>query len=147
MSLFAKSVASLLLGMSAFPVAAAHFTLEVPVRVQNAPSIVSLTVECLVSRVRVDEPYPAGSTNVIGRGSQRVLTSGANYDNVVLVEVNADGIIPAAEARSYSCSMRASGNARTGGGYAASSASFREAYETATGQTLDRLTVIVRGNL
>ena len=127
--------------------AAADFTLDVPLRVENAPSLSRITVDCMVSRVRLEDPYRSGSTNVIGRGSATVPVTGGRFDGTVTVEINNTSIIPSSEARSYSCALTGNGTARTGAPYAASPDNFRSVYETATGQTLDRLTAHARANL
>lgn len=127
--------------------AAADFTLEVPVRFANVPSVTSATVDCLISRVEVGGPGGSGGTNVVGRGSASVPVSGGAYDGSVTVEINSDGIIPASDARSYRCSLRAAGTARTGSTYTASPGNFQDVYTTATGATLDSVTTNVQGNL
>jgi hypothetical protein len=126
---------------------AADFTLDVPVRVQNVPSLINLTVDCYVSRVLTTDPYPAGGTNVIGRGSASTPVSGGSFDGTLTIEIDNTGIIPSSSARSYSCAMRGAGRATTGAGYTASSGNFAAVIETATGQTLDRATVTTRANL
>jgi len=124
---------------------AADFTFKVPLRVENVPTMERVYVECYVSRVPLGGPGRAAGSNVIGRGSTPVTIRGGRYSGTVGVEVNAAGIIPASSARSYACSIRGSGRATTGATYAASSDNFRRVYETATGHTLDRLTVRTTG--
>lgn len=126
---------------------AADFTFDVPVHLENVPSMTAVAVECLVSRVALGGPYAAGGTNVIGRGSASIAVSGGSYDGTVSVEVNNSSIIPSSEARSYICSMRAAGTARTGATYAASTDNFGSVYELATGQTLERLVVRAEAGL
>lgn len=139
----AAALAMLLTGTAT----AADFTLEVPVRFANVPSVTGATVDCLISRVEVGGPGGAGGTNVVGRGSAPVPVSGGAFDGTVTVEINSDGIIPASDARSYRCSLRAAGTARTGSTYTASSGNFGDVYTTATGATLDSVTTTVQGNL
>src|SRR5688500_8616488 len=86
--------------------AAADFTLDVPVRIQNVPSLSMLYVECLVSRAAIGEPGAAGGTNVVGRGSASTPVSGGSYDGTLTIEIDNVGIIPSSSARSYRCSMR-----------------------------------------
>lgn len=136
---------SLLLGASG-AAGAADFTFNIPLRIENVPSVVSVAIECAVSRLRVGEPYPFGGTNVVGRGSTVVHPVGGRYNGTVRVVVNATGINPAASAQSYLCSMRASGRATTGAAYAASSGNMKEVYERATGHVLDRHVTKVHDN-
>ena len=133
--------------IAATPVAAADFTLDVPVRLQNLPALTSVGVDCLISRVAPGGPYAAGGTNVIGRGSAPVPISGGSFDGTVTVEIDNSSIIPSSEARSYICSMRGSGRATTGTTYTASSGNFQDVYQTATGQTLDRVMVHAEGSI
>lgn len=126
---------------------AADFTFDVPVHLENVPSMQTAYIECLVSRVALGGPYAAGGTNVIGRGSASVSVSGGNYDGTVAVEVNNSSIVPSSEARSYMCGMRAVGTARTGATYSASTDNFATVYETATGQTLERVAVRAEAGL
>lgn len=141
------SLATMAAGLLAQPAAAADFTFDVPLRISNMPSVTQVHVDCLVSRVAMSDPYPAAERNVMGRGEASVSISGGNFDGIVTVEVNNRSIVPSAEARSYRCSQRAIGTARTGVTFTASSGNYREAYETATGTTLDRLTASVQANL
>lgn len=126
------------------PLQAADFTLEVPLRVANVPTMHTVYVECLVSR---SPTGGAAGSDIVGRGSRMVTLAGGRYDGTVTVEINATGINPAASARSYRCSARGLGTASTGATYAAQSGNFRDVYERATGHTLDRLTVNVSGPL
>lgn len=125
---------------------AADFTFNIPLRVENVPSMETVTVKCLVSSVRVGEPYAAGRGNVVGQGQTTVRPVDGGYNGVVRVEVNASGINPASSAQSYSCNLSASGAATTGATYAASPGNFADVYERATGHTLDRTTLSTRAN-
>jgi hypothetical protein len=127
--------------------AAADFTFDVPVRVQNAPGLETLYVNCRVSRVPSDGATPWAGSNVIGEARASVFVRSGNYDGTVTVEVENRGIIPSSSARSYSCSLDGVARAATGRGVVLSSGTFRDGYETVTGHRLDRLTTRVRGDL
>lgn len=126
--------------------AAADFTFDVPVRIENAPSMTTAYIDCVVWRAAVGEVY-SGPGNMMGRGGTSVPVTGGRYEGTVTIEVNASGIIPAADARSYSCSLRAVGTSRSGTTYSAMPDNFRTVYETATGQTLTLANNQTRANL
>ena len=126
------------------------FTFEVPIRIENARDLVAVRVECVVSRAAMDSGVPAFSPeNTVGRGQTRVPISltGGSYTGSVEVVVNAAGLASAAEARSYGCSMAGYMPVTATWDGIMESGSFRERYESATGQTLQRLTTSVRANL
>ena len=136
-----------MLACVAQPALAADFTFDVPVSLANVPSGQRLTVSCYVSKAALDEPTRAGGTNVVGRGSAAVPIVNGNFDGVVTVEVNAEGLNPAASGRSYTCSMAMSGTARTGSAYRASVDNFARVYEDATGTALESVKTSVSANL
>lgn len=126
---------------AASPASAADFTFDVPVSVQNLPSMHTLWRNCTIYTA-----YPGG--RIIGRAESRSIpTIGGSYEGTVTIEVNASGITPASEARAYACSLRGNGTARTGSTYAASPDNFAEVYPTATGHSLSRANNTVRGPL
>jgi hypothetical protein len=136
--LLAPALAAMLL---AGPAAAADFTLDVPVRLENVPSMTEARVSCLISRIPIGGDGISQERHVLGRGSARVPVADGRYDGTVTVEINNSSIIQSSEARSYVCSLDASGRSRTGVPYTASSGNFEEVYETATGQRLERAAV------
>lgn len=146
MHLLRKSILVPFLLGGSVAVGAADFTFNVPLRIENVPSVETLGITCKVSRVRVSDPYPLGGTNVVGQGSAVVRPVGGRYSGTVRITVNASGINPAASAQSYFCSLRASGRAATGATYTASPGNMKEVYERATGHVLDRHVANVRGN-
>lgn len=126
---------------AATPAAAADFTFDVPVRVQNLPSMHTLSLRCIIYTA-----YPGGY--IMGRGSSgNFPITGGNFEGTLTIEVNADGIRTASEARAYSCSLEGLGTARTGSTYRSSPDNFQSVYETATGHTLVRAINTVRGTL
>jgi hypothetical protein len=125
----------------AAPASAADFTFDVPVRVQNVPSMHTLYLSCTIYTA-----YPGGTIMARGESGNFPITGGA-YEGTVTIEVNADGIRPAAEARAYACSLEGLGTARTGATYRSSASNFRSAYETATGHTLTTANNTVRGTV
>jgi hypothetical protein len=139
--------AALLAAVPASPAVAADFTLDVPVRLENVPSISRVTINCLVSRQLLEGDTPSGLANVIGRGQAVIDVVGGRYDGTVTIEIENTGFIPSSAARSYSCSMDAVGRATTGAGYTASSGNFEDIYQTATGQRLERFTTTAMANL
>jgi hypothetical protein len=138
---------SALVMAAAQPAIAADFTLDVPVRLVNTPGIETLYVECLISRVEAGGVSAAGGSNVVARGRQSVPISGGSYEGTVTVEMDNSSIVPSSEARSYICSMRGVGTARTGTAFTASSGNFADVYLTAMGITLDSVRTTVQGNL
>jgi hypothetical protein len=126
---------------------AADFTLTVPLRLENVPTIESLTIDCRVSIEPVGGRSPMASYNLVGSGSALVgpIRDG-HYSGNVTVEVVARGVHPPSSAKSYSCSISARVRATTGGVVLASSDSFRRTYETATGHTLDSVAAVTSGN-
>jgi hypothetical protein len=141
------ATAAIAAGFVAQPAAAADFTFDVPLRIANLPAIETVRVECFVSRIEAGGAYQAAERNVLGRGDATVPISGGNFDGTVTVEVENRSISPSTEVRSYSCSQTAVGTARTGVRFAASPGNYQEAYETATGATLDRVVPRVQANL
>ena len=139
--LLASSLVAVLASTAA---SAADFTLNVPLRIENVPSMTRVTVNCLVSKQPVSGHSHAAGTNIVGRGSQTVNIVDGRYTGTARVEINASGINPAASGQSYTCSLSGWGSARTGATYAASPSNFQSVYETATGHTLDRVTTSTR---
>lgn len=134
-------VAAFAMAAVAAPVSAADFTFDVPVSVQNLPSMHTLVVSCTVYTA-----YPGGT--IMARGaSGPIAMTGGNYEGTVTIDVNASGIRPASEARAYGCSLEGLGTARTGSTYRSSPSNFTEVYQTATGHTLARVNNTVRGPL
>lgn len=127
--------------------AAADFTFEIPVELNRLPTVTGFAVSCGVSRVALGEPYPFGAGNVVGRGETAHALSGGSFSGVVAVTVNANGLVPANEGRSYSCSIRISGTARTGTTYTANPGNMESVYSTATGQTLVTVVASVSGEI
>jgi hypothetical protein len=113
--------------------------------ISNAPSVVSVRVECSVSRVEPGGVGQFGGGDVVGTGFAVVPVSGGNYSGTPTVEVSATGIITPDQARSYVCQLTANGRARTGAAYSASSGNMQAAYETATGTTLTSFRSTVGG--
>ena len=136
-----RLLAALVTAIAATPVSAADFTFDVPVQVQNLPSMHTLFLSCTIYTA-----YPGGT--IIGRGnSGNFPMTGGSYEGTMTIEVNADGIRPASEARAYSCSLEGLGTARTGSTYRSSPDNFRRVYETATGHMLSLATNTVRGTV
>ena len=136
-----RLIAAVALSALAAPAAAADFTFDVPVRVQNVPSMHTLYLSCSVWTAYPDD-------RLVGRGSSPPIpTTGGSYEGTVTIEVNATGITPAAEARVYNCALEGSGTALTGSTYRSSPDNFRAVYERATGHTLVTATNQVRGTL
>lgn len=127
--------------VAAAPASAADFTFDIPVSVQNLPSMHTLFVECSVFTA-----FPGGAL-IANRRSGPIAMTGGNYEGTVTVEVNADGLILASEARVYRCSLEGQGTARTGATYSSSPDTFESIYELATGHTLLRVNNLVRGTI
>lgn len=115
---------------SAAPGIAADFTFDVPVRVENLPSVTTLAVQCAVYTA-----YPGGRIISVAR-SPGVTVSGGSYDATIMVEVDNRSITPSSDARAYRCSLIGEGTARTGTRYSMSPDNFVEAYQRATAHTL-----------
>lgn len=111
---------------STAPASAADFTFDVPVRVENLPSVTTLAVQCAVYTA-----YPGGRIISVAR-SPGVTVSGGSYDGTIMVEVDNRGITPSSDARAYRCSLIGEGTARTGTRYSMSPDNFVEAYQRAT---------------
>ena len=140
-----SALATAAMGLFASAASAADFTFDVPLRLQNVPSVNTARISCVVYRSALGtvETGP----NRIGRADVDIPISGGAYDGNVTVEVDNSGIIPSSEARSYSCYIYALGTSRTGTTYGASYGNFRAVYDVATGHTLDRLVPVVRGSI
>ncbi len=138
-----RTAIRLLAAMTAFgcaaPVAAADFTFDVPVRVDNLPSLTSIGVQCAVYTA-----YPAGSIIAVSR-SVPVPVSGGSYAGTVVVEVNNGGLTPSSDARAYGCALTGEGTGRTGTRYGLSPDNFADVYTRATGHSLVSPNNQVRG--
>jgi hypothetical protein len=132
--------------LAGIPAFAADFTFDVPVNIENMPSVVSFRVDCYVSRIAPGAAGAAASTeNVIGRGTKNIVISGANYHATVTVEVDNTSIIPSADAKQYRCSINLrGGTSSTGPGYDVGS---QMMYERVTGLHLDRAVFSAGGPL
>jgi hypothetical protein len=135
------------LAATATAAAAADFTLDVPVRIENVPSMTTATVTCQISRIAAGAGGASAGRHILGRGSARIPVVDGRFDGTVTIEIDNTSIIPSSDARSFSCYMDASGRSRTGVTYAASPGNFEEVYQTATGQRLDRAAVTLEAGL
>lgn len=125
--------------------AAVDFTLQVPLTISNIPSASTAVVDCSISKVEVAGVSPLAGGNVIGTGSASQAITGGSFSGALTVAVNATGIIPPSQAKSYWCSFRIAGRATTGATYAASSGNMADVIRTATGQTLTEVRTSVNG--
>jgi hypothetical protein len=75
--LLAGTAAAALIGA---PAAAADFTLDVPVSVQNVPLLTQVQVDCYVSVLPAGTSGAAADSNVIGRGSATVDAPASPHD-------------------------------------------------------------------
>ena len=123
----------------AAPCVAADFTFDVPVRVDNLPSLTSIAVNCVVYTA-----YPGGSIIAVNR-SAPVPVSGGSYAGTIVVEVNNAGLTPSSDARAYSCALTGEGTGRTGTRYGLSPDNFADVYARATGHSLVSPNNRVRG--
>ncbi|MGI8932424.1 MAG: hypothetical protein ACR2FK_08615 [Sphingomicrobium sp.] len=138
---YIRALAALAALAIATPAGAADFTFDVPVSVENLPSMHTILVSCAVYTA-----YPGG--RIVGTGnSPTVAMSGGSYAGTITVEVNTSGLAPASEARAYGCSLEGLGTARTGVTYRSSPSNFADAYQRATGHMLSRANNTVRGPL
>ncbi len=125
-----RLLAALTAAACAAPAGAADFTFDVPVRVDNLPSLTSIAVQCAVYTA-----YPGGRIIEVAR-SGPVTVSGGRYEGTVTVEVTNRSLTPSTDARAYRCSLVGVGTARTGSGYTLSPDNFVDVYARATGHSL-----------
>lgn len=109
--LLAGTAAAALIGA---PAAAADFTLDVPVSVQNVPLLTQVQVDCYVSVLPAGTSGAAADSNVIGRGSATVDAPGGTYNGTVTVAVENRGILRSVDARSYHCDLNGRGRSPSG---------------------------------
>ncbi|MEO6582319.1 MAG: hypothetical protein ABIN68_05880 [Sphingomicrobium sp.] len=114
----------------AAPASSADFTFDVPVTVENLPSLTSIGVQCAVY-----SGATVGGIIAVAR-SAPVAVSGGRYDGTITVEVNNEGLTPSSEARSYRCGVVGGGTSRTGVAYGLSIDSFIDGYQRATGHMI-----------
>jgi hypothetical protein len=124
---------------------AADFTLQVPLTISNIPSAATAGLDCSISKVEVAGVSPLAGGNVIGTGSVSQAITGGSFSGVLTVVVNATGIIPPSQAKSYWCSFRITGRATTGATYTASPGNMADVIHTATGQTLTEVRSSISG--
>jgi hypothetical protein len=128
--------------VAAAPASAADFTFDVPVRVENLPSLTTIRVRCSVQTAEPDR-------HILGNGySAYVSVTGGRFEGTIMVEVNNDdAFIPSSDARIFDCALIGEGTSRTGRVYALSPSYFVETYERATGHTIVTANNQVRGTI
>lgn len=127
---------------------APDFTFTVPVEISGTPTVISARIDCVVSRLmRPDGSPDLSGANVIGRGSTVQPVTGGAFNGNVVVAVRAEGLVPASEARGYTCAIAINGTGRTGAGFQAQSGNMAAIYETATGGRLATVVARVRGTI
>jgi len=91
---------------------AADFTLNVPINLKNIDSRASyIFVRCLISKTKYRGDSPAATRNVIGRARVKVsIPYSGNINRVIPVRINADSNRIREEAKTYLCSLGASGS-------------------------------------
>lgn len=120
--------------LTAIPAAAADFTINVPVTLENMPAARRILVVCTV----YDNDRSGGDTrSVVGSGSSPWFdVTGGRHSATIRVEFNAEVSRGPSAARSYSCNLQVQGVRADGrpfdSGYTALAGSWREI----TGQTL-----------
>jgi hypothetical protein len=124
---------------------AANFTFTVPLTITNVPSATRAVVFCTVSRGTLGGVFPFAARNIVGNGSTAQPLTGGAFFGSVMVAVNADKVIPASTARSYSCNISLNGRSTDGPAYIASFANMADAVLRATGQTLTTTQTSVSG--
>jgi hypothetical protein len=127
------------------PSTAATFTFTVPLTIANVPSATRAVVFCTVSRGTLGGVFPFAARNIVGNGSTAQPLTGGAFSGSVMVAVNADKVIPASSARSYSCNVSLNGRSTDGPAYIASFANMADAVLRATGQTLTTTQTSVSG--
>jgi hypothetical protein len=141
------SLAALVLLSVTAPAAAADFTINVPVTIDNMPAARQLQVLCSA----YDTTDGTGDArNVIGSfSSPRLPVSGGRYSGTVTVTFNADaGRLPSL-ARSYACYVNIFGAMADGREFEAAYMGLPSLWQTATGQrvTVEPSTMVVRGTI
>ncbi len=128
--------------VAAAPASAADFTFDVPVRVENMPSLTTIQVQCAV--------YTADRAGrILGVAvSPWVRVTGGRFEGTIAVEVNNDdAFTPSIDARTYRCGLTGIGTSRTGRDFRMSLENFVETYQRATGHTIAIANHQVRGTI
>lgn len=91
------------------------FTFTVPVRVENAPGVTRVNIDCLVSRLDAGVDGYAAESNIIARGNVNVNVTGGRYSGDVSVPTVLRVATPAG-ARGYACQLTLAGPHASGSG-------------------------------
>ena len=143
--LSAISILVLALGMSSAHSAAPDFTFRVPVTLENLVNADRIRVKCVVSSAPASRTDRFTSRYVMGRGEAERIIRGERFIGTLTVVVNAEGLTPASDAKSYQCLMEVMGTSTaTGVRYVVTSPA---SYNRATGHTLERSRNPVRGSI
>ena len=135
----------LVFGMSAAHSAAPDFTFRVPVTLENLVNADRIRVKCVVSSAPASRADRFTSRYVMGRGEAERAIRSERFIGTMTVVVNAVGLTPASDAKSYQCLMEVMGTSTaTGVRYVVTSPA---SYNRATGHTLERITNPVRGSI
>jgi len=127
------------------PSKVANFTFAVPLTIANVPSATRAVMFCTVSRGSLSGVFPFAAGNIVGNGSTAQPLAGGAFSGSVIVAVNADKVVPASAAQSYSCNVSLNGSSTAGPAYIASFGNMADAVLRATGQTLTTTQTSVSG--